>query len=616
MYALYSAGLHYEINDNYPKAYEYYQKAYALAPTNETLLLRQVSTLVMQRETAQAITMVENHMAKNPTAEETALWLANLYTMTGQLDEVERIYRHLTLATPEKQMGWELLYEVLVDAGRQQEALEVLEDALKKVENPPELYPLLTSHYIAMAERPDTSPENAETLRNKAIALYESMLDTLPADTQNHLFLGNLYLQAHQYEKAVELYHQLDEDNAMTRKQFARHFLQKGDQDRAIEALQALVEIEPEKASVHLYLGELYLELKRPREAIPHFQAAIASAPQDASAWMTLAILQAETDRRAAIETLDQAIATLPTEAKLYEIKGLVYLEEQEYQAAYDLFQQAWTAIADEPSDDSESGLTNLFLYNSIFYNAAIAATHLQRPEEAAGWLWKSFEHDRNIIEYYVHAAIIETNESYVAAANEALIRLQQKDEQSAFFHAILGTFYLAKEHYSLALEHLNTAERIATENPMQVSVLTAQFFFWTAMALDNTGRTDEAIPYLESAIKLDSRHANARNYLAYTWALRNEKLNEALLHIQIALAMEPDNSAYLDTIGWVYYQMGQYEKALVELEKANQLRPGDSEITGHLQAVRERLGETGETAPVPNEAPPSPESETPQDTP
>ena len=70
-----------------------------------------------------------------------------------------------------------------------------------------------------------------------------------------------------------------------------------------------------------------------------------------------------------------------------------------------------------------------------------------------------------------------------------------------------------------------------------------------------------------------------------------NDDLPGALSNFQQAVALDPDNAAYLDTLGWVYYQQGRYAEALELLERANELRPDDLEIREHIEKTREKLG-------------------------
>ena len=66
--------------------------------------------------------------------------------------------------------------------------------------------------------------------------------------------------------------------------------------------------------------------------------------------------------------------------------------------------------------------------------------------------------------------------------------------------------------------------------------------------------------PFLK-IIELSPDHPNARNYLAYMWAERGERLPEALEHIKVALEIEPDSAAFIDTLGWIYFRQGNFKE-------------------------------------------------------
>jgi len=55
-------------------------------------------------------------------------------------------------------------------------------------------------------------------------------------------------------------------------------------------------------------------------------------------------------------------------------------------------------------------------------------------------------------------------------------------------------------------------------------------------------------------------------------------------------MELKPNMGYITDSLGWVYYKLANYEKAVTELEKANQLTPDDSTITEHLADVYAKL--------------------------
>ena len=72
-----------------------------------------------------------------------------------------------------------------------------------------------------------------------------------------------------------------------------------------------------------------------------------------------------------------------------------------------------------------------------------------------------------------------------------------------------------------------------------------------------------------QKLINLSPRHAEALNYLGYMLAEKGIRLDEAETLVKRALAEDPDNGAFLDSLGWTHYQRGQYKEAEKLLDKA-----------------------------------------------
>lgn len=95
----------------------------------------------------------------------------------------------------------------------------------------------------------------------------------------------------------------------------------------------------------------------------------------------------------------------------------------------------------------------------------------------------------------------------------------------------------------------------------------------------------------LKRAVETAPEEPTALNYLGYSWAERGENLEEAFKLIEKAVALRPTSGAIIDSLGWAYYQLGNYEEAVGHLEKAATLEPADPTITDHLGDVYWRLG-------------------------
>ena len=96
----------------------------------------------------------------------------------------------------------------------------------------------------------------------------------------------------------------------------------------------------------------------------------------------------------------------------------------------------------------------------------------------------------------------------------------------------------------------------------------------------------------LRRTLELEASHAPALNFLGYSMADDRVHLEEALDLVQRALEMDPWNGAYLDSLGWVYFQMGRFEEAREPLEAAARELPADAVVLEHLGDLYERRGQ------------------------
>ncbi len=111
------------------------------------------------------------------------------------------------------------------------------------------------------------------------------------------------------------------------------------------------------------------------------------------------------------------------------------------------------------------------------------------------------------------------------------------------------------------------------------------QLLYARGLIAQQLGDYDALEKDLRHIITVDSNQPRALNILGYILTIRNERYDEALGYIQQALALEPENPAILDSMGWVQFQRGRVSEALSYLERAYALDP-DPEIAAHLGEV------------------------------
>jgi tetratricopeptide (TPR) repeat protein len=128
-------------------------------------------------------------------------------------------------------------------------------------------------------------------------------------------------------------------------------------------------------------------------------------------------------------------------------------------------------------------------------------------------------------------------------------------------------------------------AEPILTKAHAQFPEINA-ITFDLAISREKLGDLAGAEAAVRDVLKREPNNPTALNFLGYLYADHNKNVDEAVRLIQRALAQEPDNGAFLDSLGWAYYRLGRLAEARNQLERAAAVSGGDPVIHEHLGDV------------------------------
>ncbi len=121
------------------------------------------------------------------------------------------------------------------------------------------------------------------------------------------------------------------------------------------------------------------------------------------------------------------------------------------------------------------------------------------------------------------------------------------------------------------------------------------RLYYLRAISLERSGRWADAERDLQKALTVRPDQPEVLNYLGYSWVNRGEKVKEGMAMIQRAVDAQPEEGAFVDSLGWAQYRLGRYPEAVQTLEQAVALDAGDAEINDHLGDAYWRVGRKDE---------------------
>lgn len=133
--------------------------------------------------------------------------------------------------------------------------------------------------------------------------------------------------------------------------------------------------------------------------------------------------------------------------------------------------------------------------------------------------------------------------------------------------------------------EALATLDSAASAYPQNEQIL-----FEYALQLERADNLEEAIAVMLKLIEINPDHAEALNFVGYSWADTDRNLEQAREYITRAMQLKPGNGYIQDSLGWVYFKLGDLEGARTELVQALELLPEDPYLHEHLGDVYRAL--------------------------
>ena len=115
--------------------------------------------------------------------------------------------------------------------------------------------------------------------------------------------------------------------------------------------------------------------------------------------------------------------------------------------------------------------------------------------------------------------------------------------------------------------------------------------FYFRGICYERSKQWQKAEADLRKSLELFPDQAHVLNYLGYSWIDQGINLDQGMAMIKKAVQQRPDDGYIVDSLGWAFYRIGQYDDAVTQLERAIALKPEDPTINDHLGDAYWRVG-------------------------
>jgi len=339
--------------------------------------------------------------------------------------------------------------------------------------------------------------------------------------------------------------------------------------------LQEAAAKSPPQTETLTQLADAYTKLNRKTEALKTYREAGELDPSDVDLLLHCAELEFDLGEPAGgVKDYEKAYALNPGLPGLRERLGGLYLENKRYDDAIRLYEEA---LADSPQNPA------------LEIDLGLAYEEAHHPDKAQDCFQQVFNSVACPPEAYLKLVVYQWDHKEVKQAGETLASAQTHFPQSAqirFYEAIQHRY---EKDYAAALTCLAQVRTLAVG--AEAGVLNPDFYIENAQTLEDAGKKDQLEAVLHEGLQKYPDDPELMNELAFFWAEQDAHLPEALTLGRRAAELEPDNGPILDTVGWVYFQMGQPKDALPYLQRAALLTNNDPVVLQHMGDAYLKLG-------------------------
>jgi tetratricopeptide (TPR) repeat protein len=571
-------------NDYINKSIQHYREALRLDPSANLVFEELTDLYIQTNRLADAVAQAEEVLKQNPDNLDARRMLGRIYTRMipenqGRIDErsVRRAleqYEIITQKAPKDADSWVTLGKLYQVSNKSPEAEKAYKAALQ------------------------ADPENQDALIALA-GLYKDLGDTTRAaetlkqlaskspDERTLAELATRYEEMNKPKEAAEVLgklHEIAPDNMKITAALARDLMYSDQLDESLKLFQEVAKADPKDWQTELYIAEIYAakhDMAKARESLN--KAKQMNGENLEIRYQEVKLLEAENKSAEALAALKSILddtqrrtyseAEARIRSRFLDEYGIVARGNEKWDQAVDAFRQL-SALGGDYAIRGTIQVIDTYRQAKDWINAnkELDAALKKSPDDRA---------------LKAERATVLAEQGKVDQGVAELRAMMKGDRDRETLLAIAQIYEKAKRWPDMG-KALDDAEKLSKTDDDKETI-----YFMRGAMYERMKKFDLSEAEFRKVLKANPENAGALNYLGYMLADRNVRLDEAYQMIKKAVDMDPNNGAYLDSLGWVYFRQGKLTDAEGALVRAIDRIGTDPTVHDHLGDVYFKQGKT-----------------------
>ena len=433
--------------------------------------------------------------------------------------------------------------------------------------------------------------------KDSLLNVYRKIVDRFPDLIKEKVTLGDLYVQNNMPEKAINVYQEVEKKAGKSRsieEKIIKAYISAGDKEKALEEIGDMIKYFGNGKDIILLKAGVLAQTGGKGEADSLYNVLLKKYGDDPDVQMA-AYEQyiKEKDFKKALKILNKIVDNedITQNKKMDYIFRILYMNNPEINIGSDDIGKVVKKVFENAKDDLRTQLMMVDYYSQIEkYDKAMNILRdmvAKYPMFKPGWqqilYLASTEEENDTVFYYA-------------------VKGAKLFKDDPMFNIYLCSYYMTEKNNNKVIQYAEDGitkvlqkgiDYVEKETGLQYKDIIIQLYSYLGEAYQNIKDYKKSDDAFENGLKVDPGNIILLNNYAYFLSVRKEKLKKALKMSKKTITEEPENGTYLDTYGWILFQMGKIKEAGKYLEKALK-NGGDAspDILEHYGDILTKMGE------------------------